>query len=146
MAIRYGIPDLVSRSRRARSVIRECSEGDAMSNTIRLWNPKAEQWEDFTPVETPIALEHEGPIVTKTPVGMFVTQSTNIVGAVSMPESATERAANAVHGAVADFIVAITEAQTLAEAWRIHAMLVPLTSILESTERKALNKVEALQS
>lgn len=67
-----------------------------------------------------------------------------IVLAIRAEESATERAAHAIHGAVADFINAIMDAKTPAEAWRLHAMLVPLSSVLESTERKARLKAEEL--
>lgn len=64
---------------------------------------------------------------------------------IAMIETPTERAAHAIHGAVADFILAIGEAKTVEEAWRLHTLLVPLSSVLQYTERKALKRTEELQ-
>lgn len=59
-------------------------------------------------------------------------------------ENRAERASHAVYGAVADFTLAIKEAQTIAEARRLWEMLGPLVSVMESTERAALKRTETL--
>lgn len=63
---------------------------------------------------------------------------------VDMPESSVERAAHNVHQAIADFTVAIQEAQTTAEAWRLYNILEPLVSVMDSTRRAALKRTETI--
>ena len=64
---------------------------------------------------------------------------------VKMPESRIERAAHAIYGAIADFTVAISEAQTPAECRRIYELIGPLVSTLGSTECSAMRRSEELQ-
>jgi len=50
-------------------------------------------------------------------------------------ESSVERAAIAVHVAVADFVIAIQQAQTSAEAEALHILIGPLVMALGACER-----------
>ncbi len=59
-------------------------------------------------------------------------------------ECRAERAAHNLCGAIADFTIALKDARTPAEAHRIHAIIAPLVSALESTERLALKRTEEL--
>ncbi len=59
-------------------------------------------------------------------------------------ECRAERAAHNLCGAIADFTIAIKDARTPSEAHRIHAIIAPLVSALESTERLALKRTEEL--
>lgn len=63
---------------------------------------------------------------------------------IEAPECNVERAAHAVYQAVADFTLAIQEAETIAEARRIWNILDPLVSVMESTQRAALKRTETL--
>ncbi len=63
---------------------------------------------------------------------------------LSSEECRAERAAHSVFEAIADFTLALKDARTPAEAWRIHKLLAPLVSALESTERLALKRTEEL--
>ncbi len=59
-------------------------------------------------------------------------------------ECRAERASHALYGAIADFTLALKDARTPAEAWRIYRLLTPLVGALESTERLALKRTEEL--
>ncbi len=59
-------------------------------------------------------------------------------------ECRAERASHNVYEAIADFTIALKDARTPAEAWRIHNLLAPLADALDSTRRLALKRTEEL--